>query len=102
MTVRFVINRYGTLGTMCDATGDEFNPLVELDPYYEPAEHQDPSRGRLDGFTTDMDGKGAFHQKKLLQNLGGKESLLGKSITMLSVSAEEGVDDMLLDCCIIA
>ena len=50
-------------------------------------------------------GNGAFHQKKLLQNLGGKESIIGKSITAFMVNADDDmgnpVADTLLDCCVI-
>ena len=50
-------------------------------------------------------GNGAFHQKKLLQNLGGKESIIGKSVTAFMVNPNDDMDmpveDTLLGCCVI-
>lgn len=46
-----------------------------------------------------------FHQKKLLQNLGGKESIIGKSVSAFMVNPNDDMDmpveDTLLGCCVI-
>lgn len=46
-----------------------------------------------------------FHQKKLLQNLGGKEGIIGKSVTAFMINPNDDmdmpVDDTLLGCCVI-
>ena len=46
-------------------------------------------------------GNGAFHQKKLLQNISGKEGIIGKSISMFQVAEEDDLEDTLISCCII-
>ena len=50
-------------------------------------------------------GNGSFHQKKLLQNLGGKDGIIGKSISGF-VANPDDVDGMavaptLVGCCVI-
>jgi len=49
-----LVSTYGN----CDNPEDpEYNPLEEMDKEGNPAMYQDPSRGRLDGFTTDANGQ---------------------------------------------
>ena len=42
---------------MCsaEATGKEFNPLTEFDKYGRPNPFQDPTRGRIDSCTFEID-----------------------------------------------
>ena len=53
---RLTLCTYGALGEDCADVGPEFNPLKELDYDGEPIEFQDLSRGRMNGFTTDVNG----------------------------------------------
>lgn len=100
---RFAIKTYGKMGASCDQGGAEFNPLAEFVQYGTPNPHQDPTRGRLDGFESDSYGDGSFQQAKLLQNLGGKDSIIGKMIIMVQVKDEsDSYDtDTVIDCCVI-
>ena len=67
----------------CPNVGEIFNPLAEYvwwDRMVNP--FADPSRGAIRPTTVDFDDDGnfVFTQTDFLQNLGGKNSLIGRSI----------------------
>ena len=97
-TYKLQIREFGNLGNMCANGGNEFNPLKEM-KYGVANPYQDMTRGRINDVTSDTDGMVKLWQKVLLQNLSGKESIIGKQITLLQVV--EGMDDMGIDCCVI-
>lgn len=90
------INTKGRLGAACDETGEEFNPLFETDKYGNPNPFQDPSRGRLTIPDSDANGDITIDTTKLMQNLAGHDSILGRSMTL------KAADDSVLGCCVIA
>ena len=85
----FTVNKFGNVaGDMCANVGPEFNPLSEL-VYGVPNIYADPKRGAIDDVTIidtpDDDDptnptEQEFSQPKFLANLGGKNSIIGKSI----------------------
>jgi len=83
------------------ASGMEFNPLKEFDRYQQPNPYQDPSRGILENVTADEEGAVSSTQQKLLQNLSGPESLIGRSIHLTSVAQMEEGDPTPNACCVI-
>ena len=100
--------KFGNIsGVDCANTGPEFNPLAEF-IYGQPNPYADPTRGTINDVTivaadasvTSQD----FMQDKFMQNLGGKNSIIGKSIrvsttrTNVSTMMDETV---LLGCCVI-
>ncbi len=93
------INKNGN----CAAPGDEFNPLKEVDQYGNPNPYQDPTRGRIaaktapDGETSTM----LYNFQKedaVLQNLAGPDSLIGRSLTVVSADELNGPQTY---CCVI-
>lgn len=66
--------------TDCELGGDEFNPLFETDKYGNPNPYQDPSRGTIADITAEDIPDGMLAPTDLLQNLTGKDGLLGRSI----------------------
>lgn len=95
---RFMIRTLGkTLGE-CANGGEEFNPYKE-EWNGQANPHADPTRGKIDGFTTDATGAFTLNQAKLLQNLSGKDSIVGKSIELFQVVTDG--DDISLGCCVI-
>ena len=95
---KLFVREFGNIGSECADGGNEFNPLKEL-KYGVENPYSDKTRGRITGITTDASGAASLMQKTLLQNLSGKESLVGKSISLFKVV--EGMDDQLIDCCVI-
>ena len=100
--VSVTINELGVIGdgATCDNVGDEFNPLAEIDKYNQPNPFQDPARGTINARELTADGSGditvaASSENIILQNLAGKDSLIGRSITFADVGGNK-------DCCIIA
>lgn len=85
----------GELG-VCSNPGEEFNPLKELDSKGNLNIWQDPTRGRIDSVTSDEKGEARIVQRDFLQNLGGKDSLIGRSIS-LAVQGETSA----VACCVI-
>ena len=95
-----------TFDGMCPQTGPIFNPLAEfvwwdsgLNPF------ADPSRGTIADVTIvgadiDMAGTYTWTQAKFLQNLGGKNSIIGKSIKMNLAQQDVGGTDA-VGCCVI-
>ena len=90
----------------CENVGKEFNPLTEY-VYGQPNPYSDPSRGAIDSVTiaaadasvtTQM-----FNQQKFMQNLGGKNSLIGKSIKVTTMRNDiSGMPaEALIGCCVI-
>ena len=75
-------------------TGSEFNPLEEISKYGTRNPFQDPSRGRIADLTTDATGSVDVDPTFVLQNMTGKDGILGRSITLLN--------DALAVCCTIA
>ena len=102
-TYELKLFEYGKLqrtggGGMCEAGGLEFNPLTEVDKNGRVNPYQDPARGRIDDITADDTGLAVFLQKDLLQNIDGKEGILGRLLTISSK-----INDVVttVDCCII-
>ena len=74
---------------------------MEKDKYGNVNPFQDPSRGRLDVLVGDDDGEiNLDGTVMLLQNLAGRNSLIGRSITLFEEDGEGGFD--ILGCCVIA
>jgi len=95
---RFMIRTLGKTMGECANGGEEFNPYKEeWNGQVNP--HADPTRGKIDGFTTDATGAFTLNQARLLQNLSGKDSIVGKSIELFQVVTDE--DDISLGCCVI-
>lgn len=70
--------------------GKEFNPLAEIDENGHQNPYQDPSRGRLDLVTVDP--KGGVRdatQEKVLINLSGFYSVIGRSILIYDQTVDE-------------
>ena len=67
------------------ASGAEFNPLREVNRYGEQNPYQDPRRGRFDVIQADAEGKISSTQEKLMQNLGGDDSIIGRSIHLTNI-----------------
>ena len=98
---------YGNLsGESCENLGDEFNPFaVEAQQpqwngwgWSSPSHsHADERQGKIDSFETDGEGNVEFRQQYFLQNLGGDDSLIGRSMALF-----EKDDDTPISCCIIA
>ena len=74
------VRTYGYLGEECLGSGDEFNPMLEVNKYGWANPHQDPKRGRVDDIKSDADGKLTYDMEKYLGNLAGWESIIGRSI----------------------
>ena len=96
------INELGLVGdgTTCDMVGDEFNPLAEIDKYGNPNPYQDPARGTINSGALTLDATGALtleasKDSVILQNLAGKDSLIGRSISLVDGATSA-------DCCVIA
>ena len=88
-----VIKTFGMLSNSCSDAGEEFNPLKEVwNGTANP--HADQSRGKIDSCITESAGTCSIFQKSLLQNLSGKDSLVGKSLHLMR-------DDLTLACCVI-
>jgi len=85
-----------------EATGPEFNPMAEFDKHGKRNPFQDPSRGKINSCTVDVDEGGEFcqfDQKPVLQNIHGKDGILGRSLTFYAFG--EGDTDVILGCCTI-
>ena len=98
------VNQYGALGTDCANVGDEFNPLIEIiDGVVTP--NQDLTRGVIPTVTSDTNGDITLDEVQFLQNLGGKNALFGKSLSLYLASE---LDDAFVGtpapkaCCVIA
>ena len=88
----------------------EFNPLEEKDKMGNVVMYQDPSRGRLNGFTTDAAGSANVQignwpiQFNFLQNLSGPDSLIGRDVYLVEVNTDEGTGEVTKSegsCCVI-
>ena len=97
------INELGVIGdgATCDQVGDEFNPLAEIDKYGQQNPYQDPARGTINAGSLTADASGivtieASKDNVILQNLAGKDSLIGRSISITDAAAAN------TDCCVIA
>ena len=77
--------------------GEEYNPLKEVNKYGIENPFADPTRGRIADLVSADDGSVTVSDPLfVLQNLAGKQSLIGRSLTLTnSVSGST-------DCCIIA
>ena len=96
VTIRSTGNIGDGLNVSCANGGDEFNPLFETDKYGNPNPFQDPSRGTIADIVVDVNGDGDIvPATDLLQNLTGKDGLLGRSI---EISTEDGESA----CCVVA
>lgn len=102
------VMKFGNIsGVDCAATGPEFNPLAEF-IYGQPNPFADPSRGTINDVTivaadaTVMSQD--FMQSKFMQNLGGKNSIIGKSIKVSTMRVPMGMTDpeaVVIGCCVI-
>ena len=79
----------------CLGSGGEFNPLFEKDKYGNPNPYQDPARGRIEDFNFGEGTELTVEPTDLLQNLTGKDGILGRSIELT-----DGED--FTACCVIA
>lgn len=106
-TYRFTINTLGVLGLnnslpvgdkcSVDATGPEFNPLIKKNKWGVPYPGQDMSRGIID----DQDTNGSTFiqrdQEELLQNWYGFKGIIGRSVTISKVNADDS--ETIISCC---
>lgn len=97
------INTTGKIGdgTTCDEVGEEYNPLAEIDKYGNQNPYQDPARGTINARKLTTDGSGAItvapsSEAVILQNLEGKDGIIGRSITLLDAA------DAVVACCVVA
>jgi len=86
-------------------TGEEYNPLKEVDKHGRANPYQDPYYGRLMDFNI-ASSENSFAQTaptSLLQNLEGKYSIMGRSVIMITVNADGTEPDpySIKDCCTI-
>lgn len=89
----------------CATTGEEYNPLKEVDKHGRANPYQDPYYGRLMDFNIAANAD-TFVQSSptpLLQNLEGKYSIMGRSIVMITVDEDGTPDEPQTpeDCCTI-
>ena len=82
----FTLHKFGNdQGAECANVGPEFNPLAEF-VHGQPNIYADPSRGTIEDVTiieTPEDGsvtEQEFKQTKFMQNLEGKNSVIGRSV----------------------
>lgn len=87
--------------------GEEYNPLNEVDKYGRNNPFQDFNRGRLE--RVKLDDEGDFtttSPMNLLQNLEGKESIIGRSMVIYQLvdgtDFESDIVEVPVACCIIA
>jgi len=101
------VNKLGKVDTDCANAGGEFNPLDEI--YLgEVNPNQDSTRGRIDDITIALDSitnESTFTQSKLLLNMGGPESIVGKSLSLYLKSdltaATTAIPALPLACCVL-
>lgn len=94
---RVQVNQKGRLGMDCMATGGEFWPMEEKDPYTGEANpYQDPSRGRISNITSDEHGDYEGMEQHVLLNMAGVEAIIGRSVSLF-VGEEEDARA----CCVI-
>jgi len=80
---RVQVNKKGRLGMDCMATGGEYWPLEEKNPYTgESNPYQDPARGRISNITSDGDGNYTGMEQNVLHNMGGPQAIIGRSISL--------------------
>ena len=101
-TFQVQIKENGKIGTGTPSecamdTGSEFNPLEEISKYGTRNPFQDPSRGRIADLTTSATGEVVVEPTFVLQNMSGKDGILGRSITLTNEA-----DPMDVVCCTIA
>ena len=102
------VRKYGnTTGSECENTGPEFNPLAEF-VYGKPNPYADPKRGRLDDVTidtttSDVANTTEWNQAKFEQNLGGKLSIIGKSVVVLTDVPDKtgAITEAVMGCCVL-
>lgn len=109
------IREYGRLadpevmGDRCGLAGEEYNPLKEFDQWHRPNPFQDPARGRISDFLvgdSDADQTGIQRalddEQYVLQNLEGKNGIIGRSLSLILPGFnEDGSDRELNTCCVI-
>ena len=101
------VTTLGKVSEDCANVGAEFNPLDEI--YLgEVNPNQDSTRGRIDDITISLDSvtmESTFSQSKLLLNMAGPESIVGKSLTLFLKSdltaATAGAPATPLACCVL-
>lgn len=97
-TYKLQIRTYGQTKPTCADGGEEFNPLKEV-KYGIENPHADKTRGRINDITAAADGTAELNQTSLLQNLSGKESIIGKQLTLMQVAEDGTTTD--IECCVI-
>ena len=80
----------------CAVTGSEFNPLTEIDKYGNRNPFQDPSRGIIAELVGDDSSEITVAPTFVLQNLTGKDGILGRAISLLDIGTGTAA------CCVIA
>ena len=84
---KVMVNYLGVLGDDCSKAGSEFRPLGEFSKSGRPNPHQDPAYGRFPDVKADADGKVTAEQMSdVFYNLAGKESILGRAISIFAES----------------
>ena len=104
----FDVMKYGNIGGVdCANTGPEFNPLAEF-IYGQPNPYADPSRGTINDVTIAADSISVtsqdFTQDKFMQNLGGKNSIIGKAIKVSTTRENSSTmmdETVVIGCCVI-
>ena len=105
----FTLREYGDIGAdadgnICANGGDEFNPLAEI-IYGVKNPYQDPSRGTIENQTltdpVDPATTMTWTQAKFMQNLAGKNSIIGKSIVVGRSAAMTPDMFTTVGCCVI-
>lgn len=92
-----------------DEKNIEFNPLEEKDIKGNVVLFQDLTRGRLESFVTDATGAANVKignwpiQDNFLQNLSGRESLIGRAVYLVQVDTDKtgAVTKKETSCCVI-
>jgi len=94
---RFQVHEYGnsfgnaaTSTNTCKNIGVEYNPLREVNKAGMPNPYQNPLRGRLQTVTTDATSLVTeARQYDFMANLSGHQSIIGRTIAIYDVAAEE-------------
>ena len=99
----FTLHKFGNIkGEVCENVGPEFNPLAEF-VYGQPNIYADPSRGTIEDVTISVPEDESvteqeFKQTKFMQNLQGKDSIMGRTIKVTTTNEDTIV---VLGCCVI-
>ena len=100
-SIEFTVLKYGDLSystEFCENAGAEFNPLE--DPHNPTSSSATSVRGGLDAVTVSLDTNDlqSWTQTSFLQNLGGKDSIIGRSIKIVHNDNGTRINE---GCCVI-